>query len=97
MSPFALIAALFANLCLLGIRGFDYMLAGQFGLYALAVVAPWLPRRPFPFRIARLTTMFAAMNLALLFGFLRWISGSQGSAWRRTRRAETGVMKAEAA
>jgi len=97
LSPFALIAVLITNLLLLDTRGFDYALVGQLGLYALALVAPWLPRRPFAFRVARLTTMFAAMNLALLIGFLRWVSGNQGASWRRTPRTESGMMNAEAA
>lgn len=97
LCPFALIAALVTNVLLLGTPGFKYALAAQVGLYALAVVAPWLPRRPFPFRVARLTTMFAAMNLALLVGFLRWILGGQGGTWQRTPRSVSDVSNAGAA
>jgi len=37
-------------------------------------------------RMARLTTMFASMNLALLVGFWMWVAGRQGGIWQRTAR-----------
>ena len=38
-------------------------------------------------RYLRLGTMFTSMNLALLFGFVRWVRGSQKAAWKRTDRS----------
>jgi cellulose synthase/poly-beta-1,6-N-acetylglucosamine synthase-like glycosyltransferase len=87
LSPFALVGMLVLNVLLLGVPGFGWVLTGQLGFYALAATAAWLPGRARPFRIARLATMFAAMNLALLVGFVRWVSGTQGGTWRRTDRS----------
>jgi cellulose synthase/poly-beta-1,6-N-acetylglucosamine synthase-like glycosyltransferase len=87
LSPFALVAMLVLNLLVLDVPGMGWVLAGQLGFYALAVIAAWLPAGPRILRLARLTTLFAAMNLALLVGFVRWLRGSQGGAWRRTDRS----------
>jgi cellulose synthase/poly-beta-1,6-N-acetylglucosamine synthase-like glycosyltransferase len=87
LSPFALVGMLLLNLLLLDLPGMGWILAGQLGFYALAVGATWLPPRPRALRVVRLTTLFAAMNLALLVGFVRWLTGSQGGAWKRTDRS----------
>ena len=87
LSPFALVGMVVLNVLLLDVPGMGWVLAGQVGFYTLAVVAAWLPARPRVLRVARLTTMFAAMNLAILVGFVRWLAGAQGGTWRRTDRA----------
>jgi cellulose synthase/poly-beta-1,6-N-acetylglucosamine synthase-like glycosyltransferase len=38
-------------------------------------------------RIFRVPGMFVSMNLALLVGFGRWLTGRQGGTWKRTERA----------
>jgi cellulose synthase/poly-beta-1,6-N-acetylglucosamine synthase-like glycosyltransferase len=91
MSPFCLVAMLILNVLLLQSTAFQWLLAGQLGFYALAVAAAWLPPKPKSLRVLKLTTMFATMNLALLVGFIRWLSGGQRGTWRRTARIPTGM------
>jgi len=91
LSPFALVGMVILNALLLDAPGFKWLLAIQVGFYLAAAVVACLPCRPRALRVARLTTMFAAMNLALLVGFVRWVSGTQGGAWRRTERAASPV------
>jgi cellulose synthase/poly-beta-1,6-N-acetylglucosamine synthase-like glycosyltransferase len=86
VSPFALVGMLALNVLLLDVRCFRWVLAGQVGFYLTAAVVACVPCRPRALRVARLATMFAAMNLALLVGFGRWVSGTQGGTWRRTER-----------
>jgi len=42
-----------------------------------------------------LMTMFTSMNVALLVGFVRWLSNRQNAAWRRTARTAeaSGVLR----
>ena len=61
-------------------------LIGQFGFYLVSLLAGYLPPRPKPFKLLRLTTMFSGMNLALLVGFWRWVRGTQKGTWRPTGR-----------
>ena len=84
--PFLLIGALVANLLLLGEPGYGRLLAAQLGFYALAVVGTWIPARPRFLRYFRLPTMFASMNVALFFGFFRWLLKPQKGTWTRTQR-----------
>jgi cellulose synthase/poly-beta-1,6-N-acetylglucosamine synthase-like glycosyltransferase len=94
--PFFLIGALAANLLLLGPSAYNWLLAAQFAFYAAAATGHWLPTRPRFLRFLRLPTMFVGMNLALLFGFFRWLRGGQTGVWRRTDRTEpllTGVAE----
>ena len=86
LSPFCLAGMLVLNSLLLGIPGFDLMLIGQLGFYAVAIAAAYVPPRPRALRVLRLSTMFATMNLALLVGFFRWASGAQRGTWKRTTR-----------
>jgi hypothetical protein len=64
-------------------------LMAQLTLYAAAFAGYYSTSTALLPRLARLTTMFAAMNLALLAGFYLWISGRQKGVWQRTAR--TGV------
>jgi cellulose synthase/poly-beta-1,6-N-acetylglucosamine synthase-like glycosyltransferase len=91
LSPFALLGMLILNVPLLDVPGFGWVLAAQVGFYATAALVACLPCRSRALRVARLTTMFAAMNLALLVGFVRWVSGTQGGTWRRTERSAVPV------
>lgn len=87
LCPFFMLGALLANVPLLGDPTYDGLFAAQAGFYALAVAGNWLPARPRWLRYARLPTMFATMNVALLFGFFRWLLRPQNGTWRRTERA----------
>jgi cellulose synthase/poly-beta-1,6-N-acetylglucosamine synthase-like glycosyltransferase len=62
------------------------LLFAQVGLFVVSVLAGLMPPRLKVLKPLRLTTMFTSMNLALLVGFWRWISGRQQAAWVRTAR-----------
>jgi cellulose synthase/poly-beta-1,6-N-acetylglucosamine synthase-like glycosyltransferase len=94
LSPFCLVGMLVLNVMLLTIPGFAYLLGVQAAFYATAAIAPYLPRKPRVLRLLNLTTMFAAMNLALLVGFMRWVTGTQQGKWQRTRRAHVAPREA---
>lgn len=89
LCPFFLIGALVANLLLLGDRFFDALLVTQLGFYCAALVGNWLPVKPRFLRYFRLPTMFATMNLALFFGFFRWLLHRQTGVWVRTERGSS--------
>jgi cellulose synthase/poly-beta-1,6-N-acetylglucosamine synthase-like glycosyltransferase len=86
LSPFFLIAMLLANLVLLESRFFQATLLAQLAFYLISAAGMYLPRGGQAMRLIRLTTMFTAMNLALLVGFLRWASTKQRGMWERTAR-----------
>jgi cellulose synthase/poly-beta-1,6-N-acetylglucosamine synthase-like glycosyltransferase len=87
LSPFCLVGMLIANLLLVGVSGYDYVLAAQGGFYLMAVAGARVPGRPRAFRVLKLATMFMTMNLALLVGYIGWATGAQRGTWQRTPRA----------
>jgi len=89
LCPFFLLAALFANLALVNVTGFGWLLAAQVAFYLLAVAGQRLPlpARPRALKALRLPSMFVLMNAALFVGFLRWLRGTQTGVWQRTERA----------
>jgi cellulose synthase/poly-beta-1,6-N-acetylglucosamine synthase-like glycosyltransferase len=89
IAPFGLVGALVLNVVLLDSPVFQMILAAQVAFYALALVAGRLPSRPKPLRVLKLATMFVTMNLALLVGFVGWLTGYQRGTWRRTDRVPT--------
>ena len=86
LCPFFLVGALATNVALAGDPTYRALLVAQVGFYAAAFVMALVPARVRVLRPLRLTTMFVGMNAALFVGFLRWIRGRQGGAWRRTDR-----------
>jgi cellulose synthase/poly-beta-1,6-N-acetylglucosamine synthase-like glycosyltransferase len=86
LCPFSLIGLLACNLCLVGEPFYRVALLAQFAFYLTAFAAMWLPPGIRLLKPLRLTTMFAGMNVALLFGFARWLLGTQKAAWERTAR-----------
>jgi hypothetical protein len=58
----------------------------QLAFYIGSLLATRLPARPRCLRVFKLGTMFTMMNVALLYGFFRWITGAQKAAWKRTER-----------
>jgi cellulose synthase/poly-beta-1,6-N-acetylglucosamine synthase-like glycosyltransferase len=89
--PFLLVAALLCNLVLVGDPLYRQLLAAQLGFYALAVVGMWLPAQPRWLRYLRVPTMFASMNVALLFGFFRWLTRLKSGTWKPTERANAQI------
>jgi cellulose synthase/poly-beta-1,6-N-acetylglucosamine synthase-like glycosyltransferase len=86
--PFLLLGALVGNLFLLGTPAGQLLMAAQLGAYALAAVGAAVPVRIRSLRLLRVPTMFVSMNLALFFGFFKWLFGQQSGVWERTPRTE---------
>jgi cellulose synthase/poly-beta-1,6-N-acetylglucosamine synthase-like glycosyltransferase len=86
LCPFFLIGMLLSTLPVLDRPFGRYALGGQVAFYLLAAVVGRLPTRARYLRPLRLVHMFTSMNLALLFGFWRWVRGTQKGTWTRTAR-----------
>jgi cellulose synthase/poly-beta-1,6-N-acetylglucosamine synthase-like glycosyltransferase len=84
LAPFFMVATLISNIALLPRPLFMVLLALQLAFYALAIVGA--------LRKGRKSILFSAphyfvtINLALLLGFFRFITGTQQAAWKRTAR-----------
>jgi cellulose synthase/poly-beta-1,6-N-acetylglucosamine synthase-like glycosyltransferase len=83
-APFLMIAALVSNIALLSYPLFAVVLALQVAFYTLAIFGVFLRRRKIVLFSA--PYYFVTINLALLFGFFRFITGTQQAAWKRTAR-----------
>lgn len=86
LCPFFLLGELAANLCLSGHAGYFALLVAQLSFMTLALRAANRPGQSYAVKLARLSAMFSAMNLALLVGFFRWLLGRQGATWTPTAR-----------
>lgn len=89
LAPFALLAVLAANIALAGRPGYGVLLAGQAVFYGLAALGGCVRRRHPALRPVRVAALFTSVNLALLVGCWRWLTGRQRAAWHRTERAFT--------
>jgi cellulose synthase/poly-beta-1,6-N-acetylglucosamine synthase-like glycosyltransferase len=83
-APFLMIAALISNVALLPHPLFAVLLALQLAFYSLAFLGALIRRRKIVLFSA--PYYFVTINLALLFGFFRFITGTQQAAWKRTAR-----------
>jgi hypothetical protein len=79
-----MIAALASNVALLPHPLFAVLLALQLAFYSLALFGAFIRRRKIVLFSA--PCYFVTINLALLFGFFRFITGTQQAAWKRTAR-----------
>ena len=86
LSPFFLLGELTANVCLSGRAIYLAMLVSQLVFVALTLGGARQSGKDPAVKLARLSAMFSAMNLALLIGFFRWLLGRQGGAWTPTAR-----------
>lgn len=84
IAPFLMIAALVSNLFLLQSPVFYVTLASQVAFYALAIIGAAMSGRKIVLFSA--PHYFVTINLALFFGFFRFITGTQRAAWKRTAR-----------
>ena len=85
-TPFLLIAALAANVMLLGSTAGQVVLALQAAFYAAAALGFLLPRLHVRAGPLRLPAYFVAINAALAAGLLRGLLHRQRAAWNRTSR-----------
>ncbi|MBM3862213.1 MAG: glycosyltransferase family 2 protein [Verrucomicrobia bacterium] len=81
--PFFMIGALVANYFLLPAPFFLVTMMLQLAFYALALLGVIVRRK---FILFSAPHYFAVINLALLLGFFRYLTGTQRAAWRRTAR-----------
>lgn len=86
--PLLLISALLASIALVGHPVYRAAVILQVAFYALCVIGALVPSANRG--ILRLFPMFAAMNLALLVGFIRWMRGTRSGVWNRTARLGEG-------
>jgi cellulose synthase/poly-beta-1,6-N-acetylglucosamine synthase-like glycosyltransferase len=96
LCPFFLVALFVSNLLLCDQPLYIGLMVAQLLFYLLSYAAGYLPVGLRSLKPLRLSTMFSSMNLALLLGFWRWLSGTQSGAWQPTvRTAETQPVAAE--
>ncbi|MEM6604532.1 MAG: glycosyltransferase family 2 protein [Pseudomonadota bacterium] len=65
---------------------FLYLLAGEVVLVVVAAVGLRVTSRGTIGKLLKLNSMFFAMNLALLFGWYRYVTTEQTGTWKRTER-----------
>jgi cellulose synthase/poly-beta-1,6-N-acetylglucosamine synthase-like glycosyltransferase len=92
--PFLLIAAMLASAALAGRPLYAAAAIAQGVFYGACLLAAVLPSARGAMRGVRLCSMFAAMNLALLVGFVRWLRGNHTGVWSRTARVQPGTARA---
>ncbi len=86
LCPFFMLGMLLANIFLASLPMYQFLLIAQIAFYVLSLVITLIPWRNKLLKLLRLAPMFTSMNLALLVGFFRWITGRQRAAWSRTTR-----------
>lgn len=84
--PMLLISALLSNLWLSVDPLYGKLLLAQAAFYLASLGGLWPAANRYWPRPLRLPGMFVSMNLALLVGFWRWLSGIQSGTWKRTER-----------
>ena len=84
--PFFLVGALVGSALLSSANLYRFALATQVVLYSMALAGYVWPKLGSVYRVAKLPTMFVAMNLALLAGFFAWAGRRQTGVWARTAR-----------
>jgi cellulose synthase/poly-beta-1,6-N-acetylglucosamine synthase-like glycosyltransferase len=85
--PFLMLGALLTGMALASHPLYRRMNISQGIFYGLCAAGAVLPAADRRYRFLRMLSMFAAMNLALLVGFFRWLRGTQTGHWQRTSRA----------
>ncbi|MGH7200079.1 MAG: glycosyltransferase family 2 protein, partial [Planctomycetaceae bacterium] len=91
--PLLLLVAVVANVLLSGERFYLRWLLVQECFYLAALAGLWCLRGRGRWRAARLPGLFVSLNAALAVGFVRWLRGTQKSAWKRTARTPEEVAK----
>jgi cellulose synthase/poly-beta-1,6-N-acetylglucosamine synthase-like glycosyltransferase len=92
--PFFLIGLLASSLALSNHPFYRVALIGQLVLYLFAGTVGIIPGQLRIPKILRLPTMFIYMNLALLYGFCRWLYSSPQGTWDPTPRCSDHTERA---
>ena len=85
-APFFLIAAFLSNLILVNEPGFAFLFLGQSTFYTAALIGQALSWSGIKNKFFNLCYYFVSMNLALLLGFVKFLTNSQKVTWARTER-----------
>lgn len=87
-APHCMVIALLTNivLALAGSGFWQVMLALQLAFYLLAAIGHLAGRGGQVPRVLRLPVFFVSMNMALLIGFYRYLTGAFSGAWARSAR-----------
>ena len=84
--PLLLVAAFCCSILLADQPAYAALLLVQSGFYLMACLGYWLKKKGKSVRLASLPLSFCSMNLALLLGLLRYLSGRQTLTWNPTLR-----------
>ena len=84
--PFLMIAVLILNFFLLNTRIYTIMLYLQLSVYCGATIGYLLSKYKINNKLFAVMYYFVSMNLSLLFGFFRFILGTQKVTWERVDR-----------
>jgi cellulose synthase/poly-beta-1,6-N-acetylglucosamine synthase-like glycosyltransferase len=90
--PIFLLVAFFCSLRLAAKPTFAMLVAAQSGLYFMATVGYWLEKKGKSSGLFGIPLHFCSMNLALLLGLFRYLSGRQTTAWKPTPRLVRSEM-----
>lgn len=85
-SPFFLMGTIVSNGLLIHVPFYRTLWVIQMVFCLAAALGSSLPSGGLVSRLARLATLFAGVNCALLAGFVRWFVGEQNGTWTRTPR-----------
>jgi cellulose synthase/poly-beta-1,6-N-acetylglucosamine synthase-like glycosyltransferase len=98
LTPVLLLVAFVCSVVMITHPGFVKWVAAQCIFYAMAITGYQLKKRgPSP-RLLAIPLQFCATNLALLFGFFRFLRGGQPLTWKSTfRRLQPEVILDETA
>jgi cellulose synthase/poly-beta-1,6-N-acetylglucosamine synthase-like glycosyltransferase len=83
--PLFALAMLLTNVLMVQSTLYRGLLLGQLGFYGLSLAVIFVPTATKVWKPLRLAGMFTLMNAALLIGFFRWLSRSQGGTWKPAR------------
>lgn len=85
-APFLLIGALFFNAFLVSEKPYLVLFIAQIGFYFAALIGRFLSASHIHIKILGICYYFVSMNIALLVGFFKFLSGTQKVTWERTER-----------
>lgn len=85
-APFLLVGALFFNAFLVGEPFYLVLFLGQMAFYLTALIGRLLSVTDIHIKIFGFSYYFVSMNIALLLGFFRFLTGTQSVMWERTER-----------
>jgi len=85
-APFLLLGALFFNAFIVGEKLYLMIFMLQIGFYGLAFIGRLFSTSNIHIKTLGFFYYFVSMNIALMVGFFKFVSGSQSVMWKRTER-----------